>query len=65
MQSMCYVKSENALVRCFTKLGTKGDNEVSSIEKLNYLTMGRINCVINLKYGHVNDITYNPKTNYM
>ncbi len=63
MQSICYVKPEDALVRCFTKLNTEGAAEVSSIEKLNKSTMERISCVTNLNYGHVNDITYNPKTN--
>lgn len=63
MQSICYVKSEDALVRCFTNLNTSGNNEISSIEKLNYSTKERISCVTNLKYGHVNDITYNPVTN--
>lgn len=59
MQSMCYIPSENALVICHRKLET----ETSSIEKINYATMNRINIKNNLNYGHVNDITYNSKTN--
>ncbi len=59
MQSMCYISSEDALVICYRKLGTT----ITSIEKVNYSTMNRINIKNDLIYDHANDITYNSKTN--
>lgn len=59
MQSMCYISSEDALVICYVNLNTLEN----SIEKINYTTMNRISIKNNLNYNHVNDITYNSKTN--
>lgn len=58
-QSMCYIPTENALVRCLGKIGTSS----CFIEKINYSDMSRISINKDLNYAHANDITYNPKTN--
>lgn len=47
------------MVICYVDLKTMQ----SSIEKINYSTMDRISIKVKLDYNHVNDITYNPRTN--